>query len=174
MGGTGMGKTGSCSVSRVLLSKALIQLSPDGWGCTPSLVRVQVKTKFLSLDMGYLYLEGSSILLSMVAQQLVAIFCSHRRMCTHMVLLCHLEPELKGDTDHNILRHCKFWMFDIFIFNLKINNIKKSMSFLYAFFNQLNFTIEKIIFAYQISRNKLNLKVQGYLRRNHKALLKRA
>ena len=65
-------------------------------------------------------------------------------------------------------------MFDIFIFNLKFNNIKKSMSFLYAFFNQLNFIIEKMIFAYQISRNKLNLKFQGYLRRNHKALLKRA
>ena len=43
------------------------------------------------------------------------------------------------------------------------------MSFLYAFFNQLNFLIEKIIFEYQISRNKLNLKVQGCLRRNHKA-----
>ena len=34
------GKVGLALVGRVLLSKALIQLSVDGWGCTPSLVIV--------------------------------------------------------------------------------------------------------------------------------------
>ena len=33
-------KLGLALVGRALLSKALIQLSDDGWGCTPSLVVV--------------------------------------------------------------------------------------------------------------------------------------
>ena len=68
-------------MSRVLLSKALIQLSPDGWGCTPSLVEVQDKTQSLSLDKGYLLLAGSSILLMMVVQQLaVTLVLSQEEM----------------------------------------------------------------------------------------------
>ena len=31
-----MGKTGSCSDGRAMLSKSLIQFSADGWGCVPS------------------------------------------------------------------------------------------------------------------------------------------
>ena len=49
MGGTGGGQggggrwgggggTGSCLEGRAVLSKTLIQLSADGWGCTPSLL----------------------------------------------------------------------------------------------------------------------------------------
>ena len=37
-GRTGDGKNDLALVGRALLSKALIQLSADGWGCTPSLV----------------------------------------------------------------------------------------------------------------------------------------
>ena len=33
-----MGKMGPAVEGRALLSKALIQLSADGWGCTPSLI----------------------------------------------------------------------------------------------------------------------------------------
>ena len=33
-----MGNLGLALVGRALLSKALIQLSADGWGCTPPLV----------------------------------------------------------------------------------------------------------------------------------------
>ena len=40
MEGTGDGKNGLVLVDRALLSKALIQLSADGWGYTPSLVVV--------------------------------------------------------------------------------------------------------------------------------------
>ena len=32
-----MGKLGLALVGRALLSKALIHLSADGWGCTPSM-----------------------------------------------------------------------------------------------------------------------------------------
>ena len=32
-----MGKTGSCSGGKAMLSKSLIQFSADGWGCVPSL-----------------------------------------------------------------------------------------------------------------------------------------
>ena len=32
-----MGKTGSCSVGKAMLSKSLIKISADGWGCLPSL-----------------------------------------------------------------------------------------------------------------------------------------
>ena len=31
-----MGKTRSCSGGQGLLSKAVVQLCTDGWGCTPS------------------------------------------------------------------------------------------------------------------------------------------
>ena len=40
MRGTMWGKLCLVLVGRALLSKALIQLSADGWGCTPSLVVV--------------------------------------------------------------------------------------------------------------------------------------
>ena len=48
----------------------------------------------LSLDMGYLFLVGSSILLSMVVQQLVVILCSQRRRWVHILLLHHLKLEV--------------------------------------------------------------------------------
>ena len=37
-------KLGLALVGRALLSKALIQLSADGWGCTPFLVVVWLET----------------------------------------------------------------------------------------------------------------------------------
>ena len=35
-----MGKTGSCSVGKAMLSKSLIQFSAEGWGLRPNCGRV--------------------------------------------------------------------------------------------------------------------------------------
>ena len=35
--GPAMGKTGSCSGGKAMISKSLIQFSVDGWGCVSSL-----------------------------------------------------------------------------------------------------------------------------------------
>ena len=40
MGGTGWKNLGHALVGRPLVSKALIQLCADGWGCAPSLLVV--------------------------------------------------------------------------------------------------------------------------------------
>ena len=45
MGETGWEKLGLALVGMVLLSKALIQLSADGWGCPPSLLIVWPEVK---------------------------------------------------------------------------------------------------------------------------------
>ena len=49
MGETGWEKLGLVLVGRVLLSKALIQLSADGWSCVPSLLVWSEATQSLSL-----------------------------------------------------------------------------------------------------------------------------
>ena len=43
----------------------------------------------LSMDVGYLFLVGSNILLSMVVQQWVIFWSSHRRSWAHVLLLHH-------------------------------------------------------------------------------------
>ena len=48
---------------------------------------------FLSLEVGYLFLMGSSILLSMVVQQLVVILVLSQEEMSACPLLCHLELE---------------------------------------------------------------------------------
>jgi len=46
----------------------------------------------LPLDVGYLFLVGSNILLYMVVSQRVAIWSSCRRRWPHVLLLCHFSP----------------------------------------------------------------------------------
>ena len=41
-----MGKTGSCSDGRAMLSKSLIQFSADGWGCVPSLPTYRTRPNY--------------------------------------------------------------------------------------------------------------------------------
>ena len=48
---------------------------------------------FLSLEVGYLFLMGSSILLSMVVQQLVVILVLSQEEISTCPLLCHFELE---------------------------------------------------------------------------------
>ena len=50
----------------------------------------------LSLDKGYLFLVGSSILLSIVVHKL-QFWCSHRRRWVHILLFCHLESISKAE-----------------------------------------------------------------------------
>ena len=41
-----MGKTGSCSDGRAMLSKSLIQFSADGWGCVLSLPTYRTRPNY--------------------------------------------------------------------------------------------------------------------------------
>ena len=52
-----------------------------------------VVASFLSLALGYLFLVGSSVLPSMVVQQLVVILVLLQRRRANILLLCHLELE---------------------------------------------------------------------------------
>ena len=97
-------------VGRPLLSKALIQLSAEGWGCTPSLIVVwpeAMRFDFIVIEpillshcgfffifrCGYLFLVESSILLSMIFLQLSEVLVlSQEEISAHPSILSS-EPE---------------------------------------------------------------------------------
>ena len=49
-----------------------------------------------SLDVGYLLLVDSGILLSMVVQQLVAVLALSQEECAHVLIRRHLETEVRA------------------------------------------------------------------------------